>query len=63
MSEYYDVCNRCHKEFHIKDLEYQPKASTLVFGGRPFYEKRCKNCEKEVSRSIENIMKSLLSSK
>ena len=60
MSRYYDVCNKCGKEFTTDKLSYEPKASTLIFGGRPFFEKRCDGCEKKVSKVIENVMEGLL---
>ncbi len=52
------ICDMCHKE--KPDVESQPSRSQLIFGGfRNLTEDRCKDCEKELCKTISRIIKNI----
>ena len=50
------ICDRCKQD---KDnVSVEPSRSQLMFGGFPVkYEKRCEDCEKELIRQINKVLK------
>lgn len=59
---YTTKCDRCGKT-QVK-VSRQPTLRQLMFGGFNIsMENRCNTCEKEVAKSVDNIIKNLCSEK
>jgi len=49
-------CDMCHKD--KSDVSTQPSRSQLIFGGfNVKYENRCNDCEREVRKRIDKMLK------
>ena len=52
------ICDMCHKD--KPNVEQQPSRSQLIFGGfRNLTEGRCRDCEKELCKTVSQIIKNI----
>lgn len=50
------ICDMCHQD--KPDVERQPSRSQLIFGGfNTRMESRCKDCEKELCKDFDEMIK------